>query len=116
MSTLLRPYCTYSHAKEPGLWLHHEFGRDFVAARFIIALRAKSNYTLVYFENGTRHLMGLSLGRVHERLPAEQFIRLHHGHALNRHYIRCRSGLSVLLTDGSRWAISRRKKHEVGLV
>ena len=112
MSTLLRSYSTYCHATEPGLWLQHESGRDFVAARYILALQAQSNYTLVIFENGSKHLMGISLSRVLSRLPSELFVRIHRGHALNRQYISSRSGLSVSLTDGSHWAISRRKNRK----
>lgn len=48
-----------------------------------------------------------------ERLPAELFTRVHHGHLINRGHIASIAGNMIILNNGYSVLISRRKKTNV---
>lgn len=96
-----------------GLMLLFQHGRDFVSAQTILVLRSERNYTRLYFSNGKKYLSSCTLGNLLYKLPADLFIRIHHGHAVNRKYIKSVHKDCVFLIDGSRWEISRRKQKQI---
>ena len=84
-----------------------------VTAEQIVRIEASSNYSYVYFANGKKLLVSKILYWFEERLPPDQFARVHRSHLINTGYI---SELSehkpsfLLLCNGDRIDLSRRKK------
>lgn len=96
-----------------GLTLLFAHGRDFVSARQIMVLSSDRNYTQIFFRNRKNHLSSCTLGYLLSKLPPDMFIRVHHGHAVNRDYVQSVGKNYIQLIDGSRWEISRRKQKQV---
>ncbi len=96
-----------------GLMLLFSYGRDFIETHRIVVLRSERNYTHIYFYNGGEHLSSFSLCSLLSKLPPDAFIRIHNAYAVNRAYIKSVGKTCVVLIDGSRWVISRRKLKEV---
>ncbi len=92
-----------------GLRLPFSDGKRFVPAEQIVALRSTGNYTHIHFQDGSTLLYSRTLSHVLRQLPASCFARIHRSHAINRHYIHTLFTTHVLLTDGSEWAVSRRR-------
>jgi DNA-binding LytR/AlgR family response regulator len=80
----------------------------------LIRMQADTNYTWLIWQNGERVLMPRTLKYYEERLPAEQFIRLHRHCIVNIKAIvrverpRCKS-MTVELNTGECIAVSRRR-------
>ncbi len=92
-----------------GLRLPFPDGKHFIPAEQIVALRSIRNYTLIHFLDRPTLLYSRTLSHVLRRLPTSYFARIHRSHAINRQHIHTLSDLHVLLTDGSKWVVSRRR-------
>jgi two-component system, LytTR family, response regulator len=80
----------------------------------IIRVEAESNYCRVYCHNRQFPIMiAKTLKWFEERLPAEIFTRVHHGHLVNRCHIMNISGNTIVLNNGYAVLMSRRKKNTV---
>ncbi len=79
----------------------------------ILALRAERNYTLLHFRDGRTLLYSRTMGDLLALLPTHAFVRIHRGHAVNRQHIKATLKSRIVLTDGSAWAVSRRKRERV---
>jgi two-component system LytT family response regulator len=76
---------------------------------------ANSNYTFIYFANGTKMLASKTLKDFEELLPPKQFFRVHHSSIINLKYVRKylkNDGGAIEMTDGTHVDISRRKKED----
>lgn len=102
-----------SECSNGGLSLPFVYGRTFVAFRNIMVLCSESNYTRLFFTNKSEYLSSCTMGYLLSKLPPDIFIRIHHGHAVNREFVKSVNRNYVLLIDGSRWEISRRKQKQV---
>lgn len=83
-------------------------------ARQIIRIQASSNYCRIYFNDG-RHVLTVAkvLQWFQQQLPAEQFIRIHRSHLVNKNYMSCCLPGAVVLHNGETIGISRRRKKDV---
>ncbi len=85
-----------------------------IATSDIIHLEGHSNYTLFYFVNGKTLLVSKTMKDYMHNLD-EHFVRIHKKFVINlRHLIQfdLKEEMTVLLKDGRRVAISRRRKKE----
>jgi two-component system LytT family response regulator len=81
----------------------------------IIRLEANSNYTFLYFANGSKMLASKTLKEFEELLPQKQFFRVHHSTIINLKFVKKylkSDGGSIEMADGSLVDISRRKKDD----
>jgi two-component system LytT family response regulator len=80
----------------------------------IIRVEAEGAYCRV-FCNGRQYpiVVAKTLKWFEERLPAELFTRVHHGHLVNRIHIASVSGNMIILNNGYSVLMSRRKKGNV---
>lgn len=81
----------------------------------ILFLKADSNYTEVYLNNGSMILSATSLGNLAKRLPAAQFIRPNRSVLVNLDFMTeyQRKGKSITLTNNSIIQVSRRRTKQV---
>ncbi|TAE23998.1 MAG: LytTR family transcriptional regulator [Cytophagales bacterium] len=86
-------------------------GRRWVSLHQIVRLEGQTNYTIVFFTNGTHLLVALTLKRLLERIPADQFVRIHRKHLVNRAFIAPTQSTSFMLdlSNGDSVAIARRR-------
>ncbi len=101
-------------AKEKKLALPGVTDIKYVSIGDIIRLQAERNYTRFFFTDGKDFFSAKTLKEYEEMLPENLFIRVHRAHLINRNYIRQyeREGV-LILQDGSRIEVSRRKKEQV---
>jgi two-component system, LytTR family, response regulator len=77
-------------------------------------LEGHSNYTLFYFNNGTKLLVSKTM-KEYEELLNDSFVRIHKKFVINiQHLIHfdIKSDMCVLLKNGKKLNISRRRKKE----
>jgi len=90
-------------------------GVAFVNLDEIIRCMADANYTGIYLMSGKKILVARTLKDYEELLSEDDFCRVHHAHLINlrhvREYIKGEGG-TVLMSDGTRVEVSRRKKNE----
>ena len=104
---------------EPGdetILLGGRTGGATVRVRDVTWVEADGAYVVVH-AGGQRHVLRETLSAVLERLGAQSFIRIHRSAGINLAHVKAvkrgAKGLEVLLSDGLRLAISRRKAGEV---
>ena len=104
---------------EPGeetILLGARTGGAAVRVRDVTWVEADGAYVVVYAA-GQRHVLRESLSAVLERLGARSFIRIHRSAGINLAHVKAvkrgAKGLEVLLGDGLRLPISRRKARDV---
>jgi len=81
----------------------------------ITRFEANSNYTFIYFANGTKMLASKTLKEFEELLPPKQFFRVHHSSIINLKFVRKylkSDGGTIEMADGTHVDISRRKKED----
>lgn len=82
----------------------------------IIRCESDDYYTFYYFKDRKRLLVSKTLKENEELLSDYDFIRPHKSHLINVHYIKSfikDDGGSILLTDGSKVPVSRRKRENI---
>lgn len=85
-----------------------------IAIKDIIHLEGHSNYTLFYFSNGKTLLVSRTMKEYIHYLD-DHFVRIHKKFVINLRYLiqfDLKAEMTVLLKDGRRIAISRRRKKE----
>lgn len=78
----------------------------------IIRLEAEGSYTKVVVKDGKKTIVSRTLKDFESTMPKEKFYRIHKSHLINLKYVKEYSntdGNFVIMTDGSRIEISRRK-------
>jgi len=81
----------------------------------IINLEVRSNYSAVYFLEGSRLLASRTLKEFEELLPQDTFFRAHHSHIINLQYIKRYirgDGGQIEMQNGHLVDLARRKKEE----
>lgn len=90
-------------------------GLLFIRPEEIMYCEAESNYTNVYMQDGTQHLLSKSLVHFEDMLDPERFFRIHKSYIINLHcvaqYIRGEGG-EVVLRSGVCLPLSRSRKDE----
>lgn len=82
----------------------------------IIRCESDNYYTMFYFTNGKRLLVSKTLKEHEELLSEHNFIRPHRSHLINVKYIKSylkSDGGVILMEDGSKIPVSRRKKEYI---
>jgi two-component system LytT family response regulator len=81
----------------------------------IIRCESDNYYTIIYFEDGTSLLVSKTLKEMEQKLEEYDFVRTHKSHLVN---MRCimnfiKDEMMVLLTDGVKVPVSKRKKEKI---
>lgn len=79
----------------------------------IVRCEAEGSYTKFILVNKKQILVSFSLKHYEDLLPENDFFRIHHHHLINMHHVQKilkEDGGYVVLSDGSKLEISRRKK------
>jgi two-component system, LytTR family, response regulator len=89
-------------------------GMTFFKVNDIIHLQSESNYTLFFLTDQKKVIVSKTLKYFEEKLTDYNFLRIHQSHLINlAHMKEIDSGDNfVLMTDGSKVEISKRKKKE----
>jgi two-component system LytT family response regulator len=88
-------------------------GFEFLEIRNIIRCESESNYTRLHCVDKSKHLICRTLKDVERVLQDSGFIRVHHSHLINPHYIRKfirHDGGFIVMDDGQQISVSRTKK------
>lgn len=78
----------------------------------IVHIEADSNYSVFYLQNNEKITVSKVLKEYEEILPESQFVRVHKSSIVNLHYLQeynSRNGLELILKNGQRIAVSRRR-------
>jgi len=97
------------------LMLNTSTGSFLIDTNTIVRIEASSNYSRLYFSNGTTLLTAKVLKWFEERLPQECFTRLHRSHLVNNCFLQLHqnSGNAFALKNGKTIQVSRRRKKQV---
>jgi two-component system LytT family response regulator len=91
----------------------YEDERLLVTAPGIIRIQAASNYSRIYFEDGSNMVVAKLLRWFQHSLPDQMFVRVHKSHLVNKHFIKDIAGISkktIVLNNGESIVMSRRKR------
>ncbi|MCX6316616.1 MAG: LytTR family DNA-binding domain-containing protein [Bacteroidetes bacterium] len=90
-------------------------GLETIEITTIVRIKAISNYSKLYFENGKSLVVAKVLRWFEAALTGRQFIRIHRGHLINLQFIdHCllKCGAKVILRNGECIDIAKRKKND----
>ncbi|MEO7307523.1 MAG: LytTR family DNA-binding domain-containing protein [Ferruginibacter sp.] len=79
----------------------------------IIRIQSISNYSKLFFKDGTTLVVAKVLHWFQEQTDLFSFVRIHRTHFVNMHYIKSYSGSKIgllLLQNGEKFSVARRKK------
>jgi two-component system LytT family response regulator len=82
----------------------------------ILRCESDNYYTIFFFINGQKLLISKTLKENEDLLKDHHFIRPHKSHLVNLKYIRSflkQDGGFILMSDGTRVPVSRRKKEKI---
>jgi len=85
----------------------------------IIRVEAHSNYSRIYFADGSTLVLAKVLQWFEDFLPDEMFIRVHRSHLINKQFVTAIKGRkikTILLNNGENVVVSRRRKRMVDLL
>ncbi len=86
----------------------------------VIYLKAESNYTIFYFENGKKYISGYTLKYHQKKIELNGFYRVNRAYLLNPKYIAkiSREGnlTSISMINGTKTRISRRRTLETSII
>lgn len=90
-------------------------GLQFINLDDIIYLEASDNYTTLFLQTKQKFLVSRTLKNFEDMLPADHFVRIHHGTIINKSfvdkYVRGDGG-QVIMRGGAVLDVSKRKKAE----
>ncbi len=92
--------------------LNTSTGSFLIDTNTIVRVEASSNYSKIYFSNGTMLLTAKVLKWFEERLPQQSFTRLHRSHLVNNCFLQFNqnTGNAFELKNGKTIQVSRRRK------
>mgnify|MGYP003444616460 CR=1 FL=1 len=81
----------------------------------IVRCESDNYYTIIHFKNGTNMMVSKTLKEIEQKLEEFDFVRTHKSHLVN---IRCilnfiKDEMVVLMSDGSKVPVSKRKKENI---
>jgi len=86
-----------------------------IEVKDIIRVEAENNYSTFYFTNRPRIMVSKTLKEFEEQLAPFHFFRIHQSHLVNMKFatgIKSEDGDKVLLTNGDKVDLSRRRKQD----
>lgn len=90
-------------------------GHVFAKTQEITRIETYGNYSFVYLSEGDRLLVSRNLKEFEEMLPEPDFYRIHQSHIVNTLFVKKvikEDGDHVVMTDGAKIPISRRRKED----
>ncbi len=91
-------------------------GLTFVNLDEIVRCESEGNYTNIFLSNGKKILVAKTMGEYEDQFKGEKFFRIHRSHLINvnhlKKFVKGGSSSYVLMSDGSKADVSRRKKSE----
>ncbi len=91
-------------------------GLIFVNIGDIVRCESEGNYTNIFLNSGKKILVAKTMGEYEDMFKGENFFRVHRSHLINvnhlEKFVKGSSANYVLLSDGSKADVSRRKKSE----
>ena len=78
----------------------------------IVYIEGDRNYQNVVLKDGSSHNVRIPLGNLEERLKGHGFLRIHKGYLVNYLFIRSIVGDEVILTNGTKLPMSKKRKEE----
>ncbi|MFH2096904.1 MAG: LytTR family DNA-binding domain-containing protein [Bacteroidota bacterium] len=90
-------------------------GTEYLGIKNIIRLEADRSYTMIFMNDGKRHMVSKSLSEFEDLLSENDFFRIHKSHIVNLDHVKKHikhDGGYAEMTDGSKIMISRRRKDE----
>lgn len=91
-------------------------GMELIEVDDIVCIDSDSNYSRLFFADGTSLLVSRTLKEFEDMLETKGFIRIHHSHIVNikkmRKYLKADGGY-VLMSNGRKVSISRARKDQV---
>lgn len=92
--------------------LNTSTGSFLIDINTIVRIEASSNYSKIYFSNGKMLLTAKVLKWFEEKLPWENFTRLHRSHLVNNGFLHFHqsTGNAFELQNGKVIQVSRRRK------
>lgn len=81
----------------------------------IIRCESDNYYTIIYFKNGTNLLVSKTLKEMEQKLEEFDFVRTHKSHLVNMRNITnfIKDEMVVLMSDGTKVPVSKRKKEKI---
>ena len=81
----------------------------------IIRCESDNYYTIIYFKDGTSLMVSKTLKEMEQKLEEFDFVRTHKSHLVNIRYIInfIKDDMVVVMTDGMRVPVSKRKKEKI---
>jgi len=76
----------------------------------ILYCKAIGNYTRINVTEEKAHIVSQTLGKIEEMLKSKQFIKIHRSHIINIQHIREIDNKVIVMDDGTKLEIARRKK------
>jgi len=81
----------------------------------IVRCESDNYYTIIYFKDGSNMLVSKTLKEIEQKLEEYDFVRTHKSHLVN---VRCitnfiKDEMMVLMSDGSKVPVSKRKKEKI---
>lgn len=92
--------------------LPHQAGFDLTPLSEIVRIQADGAYTNVFKNNGHRLTVSRTLKEFEKILPEQFFVRVHHSHVINLHYLEgftSENGGTAVMHNDDKVVISRRK-------
>jgi len=90
-------------------------GLKIIDTNSILRVEAISNYSKLIFTDGRSLVVAKLLSWFEEKLPGDQFSRLHRGHLVNLRYIKSYNSFrnnEVVLSNNEKLSVSKRKRTE----
>jgi two-component system LytT family response regulator len=104
------------NANFPNLALPTLSGYEMVKIEDIVHIESDSNYSVIYFLDGTKKTITRTLKELEIQLKSYSFVRIHRSNMINllhlREYIKGEGGY-VILKNGQHLDVSRRKKEQL---
>lgn len=105
-----------SHSNGKKISLPDSAGLTFVHMDEIIRCESEGNYTNIFLQGGKKVLVAKTMGEYEEQFKDANFFRIHRSHLINvnhlKKFIKGSSNNYVVMSDGSKADVSRRKKSE----
>ena len=81
----------------------------------IIRCESDNYYTIIFFKDGSNLLVSKTLKDMEQKLEEYDFVRTHKSHLVNIRCIRnfIKDEMMVLMSDGSKVPVSKRKKEKI---
>ena len=79
----------------------------------ITHFEADVNYTHIHLQNGKQYTVSCTLKRFEEILQHTEFLRIHRSYIVNRLHIKKSNRHEVLMSDGLRLPVARRRKYQM---